>query len=181
MENQFILNGLENPAPLNKLVSGKENEFRFNQESKWVDELLTEMHEQTTGLPPSEFNKRSSVNIELTIKRDNNAEIGEYVLMTGKVEIDFFVNCVKTLVLMKDKLDIEFKCCFISNTLEESEIYADQIEVYMESNMWELYFYDKRNIDIKEMVHEYIHLNKNSYPTREISKEDQIDPSDQAQ
>lgn len=181
MNNNTFTNDIKNPCPLNKLPMNKEVFIQLTKDCEWVDELLSELHENTSGLPKAEMNKRSILNIELKLTKKYHSKLGEYLLVGCQLELEFFTNCVKTLGIMKDRLELGFKACFINEEFENDEMYSDQIEIYMDNDMWDLHFYNKRDVDLKEAIHEQIYLNKNAYPTREVAQETTHDASDQIQ
>lgn len=176
MDKNTFANDIKNPCPLNKFPTNKETSIQLNKDCEWINSLLSELHEGVTGMPVTEMNKRSSLDVRLDVTKKFNPKTGEYLLVKCHFEMEFFVNCVKTLTLMKDKLTCDFKSCFIGNEHEDDEMYADQIEVYMDNDLWDLHFYEKRDVDLKEIIHEQIYLNKNPYPTREIASDTSQNP-----
>jgi len=40
----------------------------------------------------------------------------------------------------------------------------DEISLFYDEEEWDLYFYEKNQVDLYPIIHEYIFLNKNPYP-----------------
>ncbi len=65
---------------------------------------------------------------------------------------------------MKVDLDIPFKIAFIDQGQSETELFKDIDETYVDGEVYEIYFYDNRTIEFKDMVHEQIFLHVDQYP-----------------
>lgn len=172
-------NKLKNPLNLVKLPLNKDVTITLTHENPWVQELLVELHEGVTGMPVRELVKRSTFDVELNLCKKFQNTIGEYLLAKITIDIQYFTNCIKTLALMKDSLNLTFQSAVLPKTLEENEEYTDQVEVFLDNEMYDLYFYEKNFVDIKEIIHEQIYLNKNEYPVRDEVKAPKTDTADQ--
>jgi uncharacterized metal-binding protein YceD (DUF177 family) len=94
----------------------------------------------------------------------------------GTIEADYVTECVRTLKPMTVQLDIPFKVVFIDEALATSELFAEIDETYVENDVYEIYFYNKRTVDFQEMIHEQIFLHYNQYPI--IDAEGKLDGVD---
>lgn len=149
-----------------KIPAQKEVEFELDKNQDWVKELLFELNADAPGMPAEVAFGQTALNLSLKISRRNNAEFNEYILLDAKIEALFFTQCVKSLTLMKDDLNFELKACFIDTSFEKQDEYEDLTEFYIDNEMRDLYYYEKRVIDLSEVIREQIFLNKNPYPTR---------------
>jgi uncharacterized metal-binding protein YceD (DUF177 family) len=165
---------LTSPLFISK-VPPNEAYFSLDKSIDWIGELLNELNETSSQLPTSELFKRTKLDIDITTKKHHSTDSGEFVTMDIKVDTEYFTDCVRTLTMMKDSLAIEFKICFVSEEHSKNTMYLDQIEVFKDNQLWELHFYQKRQLDLKEAIHEQIYLNKNNYPVRENSSPAQED------
>jgi uncharacterized protein len=68
---------------------------------------------------------------------------------------------------MNDSLELEIKICFLTIHLEKEESFTEQLEIFENNDMYELYFYKKGFADIGEMIHEQVYLNLNEYPIKD--------------
>lgn len=167
MSETAKINDLEPKLNLTKLPLNQVREHRLNKDCPWVRQLLIELNENATTKDPEDYLQNTFLNIDLKIQKKFEPNLGEYLLMEFKIESTFITECVKTLDEMNDHLEIENKCCFIEQHFADEPEYADQTDIYMGSDMYELYFYENRQVELKEMLHEQIYLNVNQYPSTE--------------
>jgi len=148
-----------------KLAANNPVEFELDQDNTdWVKEFLMEMNENATEKTPEENLETTSIFISGTLEKKNKQDFGEFVIVSGTIESDYVTECVRTLKPMTVQLDIPFKVVFIDEALATSELFAEIDETYVENDVYEIYFYNKRTIDFQEMLHEQIFLHYNQYP-----------------
>ncbi len=147
-----------------KLAANNPIEFELDQDTDWVKEFLMEMNENATERTPEEYLEETSILISGEIEKKNKPDMGEFLIAKGIVEADYVTECVRTLKPMTVQLDVPFKIVFIDEALATSELFAGIDETYVENDVYEIYFYNKRTIDFQEMLHEQIFLNYNQYP-----------------
>ena len=150
--------------------------FELDQETDWVREFLLEMNENATEKKPEEYLEETSIFISGEIEKKNKPDLGEFLLVKGTIEADYATECVRTLKPMTEQLDVSFKVAFIDESLASTELFADIDETYIENDVYEIYFYNKRTVEFQEMLHEQIFLNYNQYPVLDAdSKLDGVD------
>lgn len=158
-----------------KLAANNPVFFEFDTETDWVNEFLNEMNEHGT-----EKLDETGIYISGEIEKKNKTDMGEFLLVKGKIEVTYATECVRTLKPMMVDLDVEFKIAFIDETLATSELFADIDETWIENDTYELYFYNNRTVDLQEMLHEQIFLNYNQYPVLDAeSKLEGVDSTEQ--
>lgn len=148
-------------------------DFDLGVNVPWVKDLLIELNENVVEKSPEDYLNETSISIKLELRKKHNHSIGEYLLIKGQVNADFITECVKTLMPMKDSVSLEFRSCYIDIQFESEPEYAELTEMYMDDDVYELYFYEKRRADIKEMLHEMIYLNIDQYPS--MDKDNDMD------
>ena len=139
-------------------------EYTLTKQHPWIREILIELNENADTKLPEEYLENSSINVDITVTKKFKQTYGEYLLITGSVNADYFTRCVRSLEEMKDNVEIEFKACYIDNAYEENEELLDQVDIFMDGDVHELYFYENRSANIKLLIHEQIYLNYNQYP-----------------
>lgn len=164
-------NSISGQVNLAKLALNQSYSFNLNKEQDWVKELLMELNQDVNLLPPEMYLMHTNLNISLNLQKKYNNEVREYLIATGKVDAVYRTQCVRTLKEMPEELNFEFKVCFLDESLAQEPEYKDQTEAYVDNGIYELYFYKRRHVDLKEMLHENIVLNKNPYPKLPDSKE----------
>lgn len=156
-----------------KLPSNVTYEFELDQETDWVRDLLVELNENATEKSPEAYLDETFLRISGEITKKNKPEMEEFVTIKGTIETDYVTECVRTLKPMKVQLEVPFKVCFIDESLSSSELFADVDETFVDNDVYEIYFYNKRTIDFQEMIHEQLYLNYNQYPV--LDAESKID------
>lgn len=157
-------NTLEPKVNLTKLAPDRTYKYELSQTQDWVRDLLMELNEKATSRNPEDYLGETDLTIKLQLKKTNSATFGPVLLIKGKIEADFVTECVRTLDEMKDQVEAEFKAAFIENIYAEEEEYADQDELFIDNDVFELHYYELNKADIREMLHEAIFLNVNPYP-----------------
>lgn len=147
-----------------KLPANNVFEFSLDESTDWVAEILKELNENATEKSPEEYQQETSLKISGQITKKNKSDLGEYVLLKGQITGEYATECVRTLKSMKMDLDFELKICFLDESLAKTELYEDVDETYVDNDIYQVYFYQKRLIDLKETLHEQIFLNVDPYP-----------------
>jgi uncharacterized protein len=143
---------------------GKPQEYELDEKQPWVKDLLVELNENAESKLAEDYLADSHLEIKLKIEKKYRGSYGEYLLVSGSLDAHFFTQCVRTLAEMKDQVQVEFKACIIDNSFEENEEFEDQVDIFIDNEMYELHFYENRMANIKELIHEQIYLNINQYP-----------------
>lgn len=164
--NYNSLKGLLNIA---KIPLNSTQEFDVNKDADWVTSLLTELNENATTKDSLDYLQNSYLNINLQITKKFKGSLGEYILVQGKVETEYFTECIRTSEEMTEELDFEFKAAFIDSAHQDEPEYKEETEIYLDNDLYELYFYQNRTCDLKEMVHELIFLYLNQYPIKDAA------------
>lgn len=147
-----------------KFPMDTEQDYELDESQPWVRDILIELNENADTKLPEEYIQDSYVRVDLKIEKKFNSTYGEYLILSGSVATEYFTQCIRTLKEMKDSMEVEFKACYLDSVNEKNEELADQVDIYMDGEVRELYFYDKRIADIKLLIHEQIYLNYNQYP-----------------
>ena len=147
-----------------KLTVNTPYDYEFDQQTDWIKEMLFELNEHATDKTPEEWQKETSLVAFGEITKKDKPDMGEFLLVTGTIEATYATECVRTLKPMKKDLDVPFKVCFLDQALAETEMFKDLDETYVENEVYEIYFYDKRTIDFQAMIHEQIFLHLDLYP-----------------
>jgi uncharacterized metal-binding protein YceD (DUF177 family) len=147
-----------------KIPANTKFTFEFDQSTDWVKELLLEMNEKATDKKPEVYLNETYLKITGELEKKNKADLNEVLIVTGHIESEYATECVRTLKPMKMQLNLDFKVCFVDEGLANSEEYGEIDETYVDNDVYEIYFYNKRTADFQEMLHEQIYLNYDQYP-----------------
>lgn len=141
--------------------------YTLGIEQDWVRELLCELNENADDKSPEANIEETSIELSLELTKKHKDICGDYILVKGQFSTQYVTRCVRTLEIMPDSLDIEFKACFLDESYQDDEAYADQDEIYQDDDMYELYYTTKKFADLAEMVHEQVYLSVNQYPIKD--------------
>ena len=147
-----------------KLAANQTINFEFEHDVDWIKEMLVELNENATDKTPDEWLKETTLVAFGEMTKKDKPDMGEYLLVKGTIEATYATECVRTLKPMKKDLDVNFKVAFIDQAMAETELFKDLDETWIDNEVYEIYFYDKRTIEFKEMIHEQIFLNVDQYP-----------------
>lgn len=139
-------------------------EFDLDSDTDWVRDFLLELNENATEKTPETLLEETSLYITGEIEKKDRNDMGEYLIVKGHIEATYETECVRTLKPMTVELDIPFKICFVDESLATTELFEGLDETYVDNDVFELYFYNKRTIEFSEMIHEQIFLNYDQYP-----------------
>ncbi len=139
-------------------------EFDLDQDTDFIREILMELNENATDKTPEKYLEETYLDVTGEIEKKNNAEMNEFLQVKGTVIAKYATECVRTLKPMKVELEVPFKICFVDESLATSELFAEIDETWVENDVYEIYFYNKRTVEFQEMLHEQIYLNVNQYP-----------------
>ena len=147
-----------------KLAANNPIHFELDQETDWVREFLIEMNENATEKTPEAYLEDTAIFISGDIEKKNKPDMGEFLVVKGTVEVDYVTECVRTLKPMTVQLDVPFKVVFIDESLATTELFEGIDETFVENDVYEIYFYNNRTVELQEMLHEQIFLNYDQYP-----------------
>lgn len=167
--SENILKELPAKLGISKLVNNKTYFYEVNKDQDWVREILNELNENAE--PGNIELENTDLRISLELTKKYKSFEGEFFLVKGRAEANYITRCVKSLEEILFSFEVDLKACFVDGALEKDDAYHEQLETFQENEMFELYFYDKKQIDIHSMVNEQIFLNVEQYPIKDSNVE----------
>lgn len=148
-----------------KLPANSKYEIELNQSTDWVNNLLNELNENAVN-DPAAFGllKQSALTITGEVEKKTKIDLGEFLLAVGSIHAIYTTECIRTLRPMRMELTVPFKVCFLDVALESSEMFAETDETWVDNDVYDIYYYNKRTVNFQDMIHEQIFLNYNQYP-----------------
>lgn len=163
--NQTIKeNKLDDKLNISRFPLNATKTYALGKDLSWVADMLKELNEKADAKSVEEYFENTNLDIEITITKKFKQPLGEYLLIKGHIEANFVTQCVRTLKDMPEFVELDIKAGFIDSVHQDSEMYSDQTEAFLDDDLYELYYHDKGFANIYEMLHEQIHLNINPYP-----------------
>lgn len=150
---------------ITKLPMDQEESYKLNAENEWIQQITDELKEKTFEHDPDGEEKwPTNVKIELDLTRKHNHIYRDHLLVNGHVKGGYQTHCIKCLEPIKRGFNHKFTACFIPQTFEKTPEYEDATHIYANDSEYELYFYSKGIIDIKELCHEHVFLTVDYFP-----------------
>jgi len=150
--------------PLMALPQNQWEELDLTLEQEFMSELLKEASHEDSWETLASATSQGKVSFKGKILRDKEQELGDYCLVQGNLNILFYAQCVNSLEEMTEELDIEIMAAFIDSRLEQDERYQEEVEIPLKGQVWELFFLDGNKLSLKDLLLEYVILNRDPFP-----------------
>lgn len=158
---------LPNKLNISKLQLNTTKNYKLNKSQDWVRALLVELNEKGQAKSSDEFLELTTLEMDISITKMFKPEYGEYILMKASIYTAFVTQCVRTLEDMDDSLSLDIKICLLNGATQKDESQNEELEIFEQNDMFELYFYTKGAADIAEVIHEQIYLHINQFPIKD--------------
>ncbi len=164
----YLENDISAIVKLSHIPPNVMDEFKLNKDnSQWLKELLIELNEKASEANEEQKLSETELNLNLKIEKKHLGQYGEFVLIKADINGTFATECVKTLTPLKDIVHFQFQACFLNESFKDDEEYRELTEIFIDHDVYELYFQNRGSVDLKETFHEQIFLNIDPYPTAE--------------
>lgn len=156
---------------LSSFTPGQPKLFDLDESVDWLGELLSELNEELSSDELQELDEDFFVTFTGEALRKTTGKLEDHVKFNGKLSAVFGTKCINSGKPMVDNIDIEVKFVVIDNELIIRYGYEEETTLFVDDDDYELYTTQDNRFDIKEIIHEFIWLNKDQYPSLE-NKED---------
>jgi len=157
-----IYDSIEGKITLSRYVFDETVQYELNENCSWVSELYKELEENTdtedTGY------KKGKIKVDMQLKRKSGKPFGDHLLVRGSLRAEYTAACIRCLGPTPQQVEADFQCSFINSRFEKDPEFEELDSIFTEDEEFDLYFYDKGNIDLAEMVHEYLFMNIDHLP-----------------
>jgi len=158
---------------LGNLSKDVPEKISLNQNIEWFKRILDELNE-AAGKEEAQMLEEAHLSFAGEIKKSKNVKFGEYVLVTGQIVSKFVTQCIKTGQMMFDQIDCEVEAACLLKSRQQDLGLEEGDSVFLEDRELELFFFEKNQVDLEPVLHEFVFLNKNPYPT--ATQEDEPSP-----
>ena len=145
--------------------------FDLDESIDWMGELLAELNEEISSKEIQELDEEFFICFEGEALRKTTGKLEDHVKFNGKLSATYATKCINSGKPMVDHIEIEVKFVVIDKELIARYGYEEETTLFVDDGEYELYTTEDNRFDIKEIIHEFIWLNKDQYPTLE-DKED---------
>jgi uncharacterized protein len=162
MNNEYVQDDIKPVVKLGEYVFDEVSEYELTEECEWVAALFEELEEQTDR--EEDGYSKGSISCDLKIKRKSGKPFGDHLLVRGNIKAKYITPCVRCLTLTNQDVYADFQVCFVPKRLENEPEFEELDDVFTENEEFALYFHDRGNADIAEMVHENLFMNIEHFP-----------------
>ncbi len=145
--------------PLSRISHTQEAKLHFSKKERWMKSLLDDFTTVEEG--PHE---KAEIFFDGTGVVREAGELETICLIKGQLFVKFWALCSKTGQKFLDTIDMSISCAFLSSEVALRFGYEEELDISFEEEMYDLYFYQKRFIPLKDVFLEYMNLEKNQYP-----------------
>ena len=154
---------MENRQTVSKLPKEGDIEIHLDEQTPWLGEILKDLNEGLTS-KDYEGDQGTSIVFKGNLIRKWNDRFQDYIILTGSLEATFYTLEIHTGEVILDNLNVPVKACWILEELKEKFGYEEETEIWFDEDEYDLYYYDRNNVELKPVLNEYVFLNKNPYP-----------------
>lgn len=133
------------------------------QNTPWVQELLTELEEELPKEDTPEIAK-ATMQIEAQITRKTNNYLNDHLIVKAHLHANFHLPCGRCLFPLPQEMDLNLAAAFLHESQEKKPEYAESTTVFADGQEMELYFFRKGVADVKEFIHEQIFIEVTPFP-----------------
>jgi hypothetical protein len=154
---------MENRQTVSKLPKEGDLEVYLDGETPWLGEILEELNEDLTS-SDYEGEGEASIVFKGNLIRKWSDRFQDYIILTGNIKATFYALEINSGEVILDHIDVPVKACWILEELREKFGYEEETEIWFDEDEYDLYYYDRNNVELKPVLNEYVFLNKNPYP-----------------
>ena len=137
--------------------------YQLDETVDWVATLLNELSLEAESSLSQQFTPSFTLSLKLTRRdRDN---LGNYLVVEGKFCVHYSTYCVATYQVIEEVQQTEVNAVVISKHHQKSLNLQDEVTLFVDDQERDLFYYDPK-VNLVEIIHEYLYLNKNPYPKK---------------
>lgn len=153
---------MKNIFYINQVKRGEELTLDVDESIAWMQDILHELQE---GFDEKDIKPQApSISFNGIIKRKKDGKFGDYLLIQGKLKACFCTYCVKSGSPMLDSINVQVDSAILDDEIK-TRLRDDDDTIFLDQHQLDLYYYQNNCFDMQKILHEYLFLNKNPYPS----------------
>jgi len=158
---------MDNIVSLPKLKLGKEENLSLDLNTPWLMSILNELSSDVSSRDSKDQDGLTfDINFNGELIKEKDHSLGDIVKLLGALSVTYITQCAQSGELMNDELNLDVQAVFIDNILSNKYEDDENMTLFIGNMEYELYFYENSKLDLAQVLHEYIFLNKNPYPKK---------------
>lgn len=93
-----------------------------------------------------------------------NLDWTDYTLLTGSINVQYNVECVRCLESMPTQQFLDLRCMIIPEHFTKDKQWANETNIFFQDEEYQLHFLDKNSIHLHDLIQEYIALEEEEFP-----------------
>lgn len=165
----MVAKKFQNKISIDRLPSDKEFDLSFDDiNDVFMSELLAELNEEVDVVEFASIDETPYLKFTGTLIKSYDDNNQHSIVIKGQLSVSFYTQCVKSGALMLDKMDVEVNAGVIDGALAPLYESNEEMILFIKGEQRDLFFYNEAGeIEFKEIISEYLFLNKNPYPSLE--------------
>lgn len=155
---------MENRQIVTKLPKVGSVEVSLDQETPWMGEILKDLNDGLRESDLEEGMEKPFISFEGELTRKWNDRFRDYITLEGVLRANYLTLEINTGDVILDQIEVPVKACWILEELEKKFGYEEETEIWFDDEEYDLYYYDRNNVELKPVLNEYAFLNKDPYP-----------------
>ena len=152
---------------LKALPIDRSQDIALDENCDWLKEILDELNEESGEANLQSY--ETFLKLELSMKRKSHSEFGDYLILEGSVDLKYATSCVVTGDTIVESQDTEIFAAVLDKPVIKDQNLEEETEIYINDAEYDLYDYEFK-VDLKSIIREYVFLNKNYYPKKEVTE-----------
>jgi uncharacterized protein len=158
---------MKNEFNISQLKKNVDQDMTLDENTPWLKSLLDEFCDGLTTDDYEQGEELPSISFKGSLKLCEDSKYHDFAVLEGEFEMNFYTLCIKTGTVILDSLGGAIEAAFINSSLKEKFELEEEVDIFITDREYELYFHEKGKFDIRPVLFEYAHVNKDPYPTLE--------------
>jgi len=147
---------------INKIKFDVDEKLKFSDQNDWFREILKELNED---FEIGEIeNSGSQILFNGFVSKVNDSRYKDVVLLSGKLHARHLALCGVSGDIIEEEIEIDIMAAFLSLEIRDKYSLQEELNIFIQNETYDLFYYEQNRLDLKSVMHEYIFLNKNPYP-----------------
>ncbi len=145
---------------ISKVPFGQPKSLYLDNSTPWMGNILEEICDHYE----IDHEHKGNCSFELDVLRKKDFELGDHLIINGTLNLAYSASCIRCLDVFKEEIQADVALVILEESYSKREEYEDVDELYVEEKERELYFYNRGQLDIKELARELAILELNPLP-----------------
>lgn len=157
---------------IQKYVIDRDVPVELNIDTPWVLGIFNELLEDIEKKDLFSLENRGSLSFNGTFKRKKNQIFGDHLIIKGTINCSYPTYNSTSGELFFDKINCEVLCGVVDKEVGDEYSNPETMTIFIGDTDYDYYESENDRFNFKEIIHEYLFLNKDPYPALDLDLED---------